>query len=261
MMRRRLFNLHGRAFIIRPFCFILVLMRPAIILMVKAPRAGLVKTRLAPQLSASGAASLAACFLQDAAENARRVSTAQLIIAYDPPHERALLETLLRPGPVWVEQQGRDLGARLKQVVARAFDLGFGPAVVIGADSPTLPREHLETAIRSLMYEADETIGAADVVLGPTSDGGFYLIGLRAPASGLFINVRWSTPEACRDTAANAERAGLRLLRLPDWYDVDLFADLLRLRQELFTDEAARRRAPATHRWLLAHPLPPHAPK
>jgi glycosyltransferase A (GT-A) superfamily protein (DUF2064 family) len=91
------------------------------------------------------------------------------------------------------------------------------------------------------------------VALGPTEDGGYYAVGLRAPADGLFESVEWSTPRAYAQTARNAARAGLRLLKLPRWYDVDTPADLLRLRAELSADEAARRRAPSTYKYLRAH--------
>lgn len=220
--------------------------RPVVIVMVKAPRAGFVKTRLVPELSETEAASLAACFVRDVVRSAAHV-TGQLLVAYVPSDGRALLEALL-PGPVlWFEQEGEDLGSRLDSATARAFDLGFTPLILIGADSPTLPLAFIATAIQWL------TDGESDVVLGPTEDGGYYLVGLRRPERGLFQNVAWSTPQACEQTARNAARLGLRLLQLPHWYDVDTFSDLLRLRAEIFADDAALRLAPATHQWLLKH--------
>ena len=223
--------------------------RPVVIVMVKAPRAGLVKTRLAHQLSESEAARLAACFAQDVVLNARRVM-ADLIIAHAPSDSHPMLESLLPPGLIWIEQQGEDLGERLEAVVAQAAALGFGPLIVIGTDSPTLPNSFIKTACDAL------TTGDADVALGPAEDGGYYLVGLRHPFPHLFQNIAWSTPLAYRQTADNAFRLGLRLRELPRWYDVDTFADLLRLRDEIFSDEEARERAQVTYRWLLAHDLP-----
>jgi glycosyltransferase A (GT-A) superfamily protein (DUF2064 family) len=78
-------------------------------------------------------------------------------------------------------------------------------------------------------------------------------VGLRRPAPGLFQNVAWSTSGAHRQTSDNAARLCLRVLDLPRWYDVDTFSDLLHLRDEIYTSEEARERAPATHRWLSAH--------
>ena len=224
--------------------------RPVVIVMVKAPTPGFVKTRLVPPLTAEEASGAAACFARDTVASAGRVAD-DVLVAYTPSGGRALLEPLLPGQPHWAEQQGRDLGERLEAIVGHAHGLGFEPLLVTGADSPTLPASFVETARDAL---AD---GDADVALGPTADGGYYLVGLRAPAPGLFRGVAWSTPLAYRQTADNAARLGLRLLELPRWYDVDEPPDLLRLREEMLADEGARARAPATYRWLLTHQLPP----
>lgn len=220
--------------------------RPVVIIMVKAPRAGLVKTRLVPPLTAEDAASLAACFAQDTVANARRV-VRDLVVAYTPSAGRAVLEAFLPHGLLWVEQEGEDLGGRLERVALHARRSGFDPVIIIGADSPTLPTSFIERACEALAG------GEADVTLGPTVDGGYYLVALSGASRNLFHNVAWSTSLAYRQTADNAVSLGLRLLELPQWYDVDTPSDLLRLRDELFTDEEARERAPATYRWLLAH--------
>ena len=215
-----------------------------IVVVVKAPRVGLVKTRLTPPLTKEDAAALAACFARDVVNCASGLADV-VIIAYAPAGGRAALETTLRRGDLlWLEQRGADLGERLDAAAAHAFARGFGPLVFLGADSPTLPPSFISQALQSLAE------GQSDIVLGPTDDGGYYLVGLRRPAPGLFQNVAWSTPEAYAQTVRNAERLGLRLHELPRWYDVDTPADLLRLRAELFNDEAARQRAPATYRWI-----------
>jgi rSAM/selenodomain-associated transferase 1 len=219
-------------------------MRSLVIVMIKAPRAGMVKTRLTPPLRADDAASLAACFAQDVVNNAKRVAS-QMMIAYAPSDGRAFLEAFIRDDDlIWLEQEGADLGERLERAAAQGFDLGFSPLVMIGADSPTLPHDFIATAIQAL------AAAECDIALGPTEDGGYYLIGLRHPARGLFQNIAWSTPQAYAQTARNARHLGLRLLELPPWYDVDTFDDLQRLRAELFSDEEARKRAPATYQWL-----------
>ena len=219
----------------------------AVIVMCKAPRAGEVKTRLAGLLSERGAAELAACFFADVCAAALSVAD-ELIVAYAPSDGRAPLEELLReddaPRVRWFEQQGRDLGERLTAAIERAFDAGFGPVVVLGTDSPTLPAAYVARALDALACEE------ADAALCPADDGGYYLVGLARPAPELFRGVEWSTPRAYAQTAANAARLRLRLLELPLWYDVDTPADLRRLRAELSTDEQARRRAPATYQWL-----------
>jgi uncharacterized protein len=220
--------------------------RPVVIVMVKAPLPGFAKTRLAPPLSEGDASSLAACFAQDAVATARRAA-ADVVIAFTPSGGRATLEALLPPGLLWVEQQGADLGERLLEVARHALGSGFGPVIIMGTDSPTMPASFTETARGALAN------GEADVTLGPTADGGYYLVGVAADCPDLFRDVAWSTPLTYRQTAHNASRLGLRLLDLPQWYDVDTPRDLLRLRDELFADESARSRAPATYRWLLLH--------
>jgi rSAM/selenodomain-associated transferase 1 len=221
---------------------------PAVVIMCKAPRAGESKTRLAPLVSGEGAAALAGRFFADAAASLGRVAAA-LFVAYAPADGRAALEEALRgradgPGPRWLRQRGRDLGERLAAVVEEVFGLGCGPVAVVGADSPTLPPAYVARALDALAR------GEWDAALGPTDDGGYYLVALNRPAPELFRGVEWSTPRAYAQTATNAARLGLRLLELPRWYDVDTPADLRRLRAELAADPAARLRAPATHEWL-----------
>lgn len=216
---------------------------PVIIVMARAPCVGQVKTRLVPALDAEAAASLARCFVQDTVSKAGQI-VRDVIVAFTPAEGRAVLEPLAPPDVIWAEQKGNDLGDRLEGAIEHAGARGFSPILVIGTDSPTLPASSLESAVRLLAS------GHADVVLGPTDDGGYYLVGLRQPSCSLFRDVPWSTPRAYAWTADNARRAGLRLISLPRWYDVDTPADLARLRGELDTDEAARSRAPATYRWL-----------
>ena len=224
-------------------------MRPVVIVMVKAPSAGFAKTRLTPPLSEVDAASLASCFVQDVINSALRI-VPNLIVAFSPRDGRALLEALLPADLRWLEQQGGDLGERLDAAITYAANLGCGPIIVIGADSPTLPDSLIETARDAL------ATGKTDAVLGPTVDGGYFLLGLRNRVPHLFQNIDWSTPLTYEQTASNITGLGLRLLELPQWYDVDTFSDLLRLREDLLSDDNARRRAPATYRWLLDHDLP-----
>lgn len=231
---------------------------PALVVMVKAPRPGTVKTRLAPVLSAGDAAALAACFVRDVGSLARRlVATHRTFIAYAPADERTMLETLLRvdedgdteaTGLTWIEQQGVDLGARLRNATNRVAESGCCPVIVIGTDSPSLPVAYLEEATSALANDE------ADIVLGATDDGGYYLIGVRRKVEPeMFDGVEWSTERVYQQTARQAENIGLRLHALPTWYDVDTAEDLWRLNEELHTDARARQRAAATYGWLKAH--------
>jgi rSAM/selenodomain-associated transferase 1 len=212
--------------------------------MVKAPLAGFAKTRLCPPLSQSDAASLALCFLQDVINSALRIIP-DMIVAFTPDSGRMMLEASLPNQMVWVKQEGDNLGERLNSAIAYAGKLGFSPLIVLGADSPTLRPSFIEMA-RAALASDD-----ADVVLGPTTDGGYYLLGVGKPVPNLFHYVAWSTDRTFDQTAHNIKQLRLRLLELPRWYDVDTFADLDRLCSELGSDAEARHLSLATQRCLL----------
>jgi rSAM/selenodomain-associated transferase 1 len=211
--------------------------------MVKTPREGEVKTRLTPAISARQAASLAACFLQDSVKLAIR-AVPDVVLAYMPEDGQAELESMLPGGLRWITQEGNDLGERMQAAVERAAGLGFGPILVIGTDSPTLPQKMIETAFELLMT------GKADVVLGPAIDGGYYLVGMAKPVQGLFDRVDWETSAACEQTVGNGNRLGLKVAMLTGWYDVDTVEDLRLLRIELSSIKESRERASATWRWM-----------
>lgn len=215
--------------------------------MAKVPIVGLVKTRLRPFLTDEQCCSLAACFLKDTVSNALKV-TPNVIVAFYPPEGRAEIESLVTGEITLVEQKGDDLGERLASAVTHAEALGFGPVSAIGTDSPTLPSEILKTAAES--FRESE----ADLVLGGTRDGGYYLIGLRKMMPGIFHGVTWSSENVYRETIENAKRIGLKnLLELPVWHDVDVPTDLVALRNEVLADANLQRQAPKTFMWLLSH--------
>ena len=212
----------------------------AVVVFAKAPRAGAVKTRLCPPLSPAAAARLYHCFLLDVLERVRALGGITPVIAYAPRRAREFFAAT-QPGMRLVPQGGGDLGARMARVFERLFACGFAPVVILGADSPTLPLRHLRAAIRLLVR------GTHDGVIGPSEDGGYYLIGLRAPCPALFSGISWSTGRVLAQTLAKARRTGRRLRRLPPWYDVDTIEDLRRLAVEL---RRTRGLAPRTRRVL-----------
>ncbi len=222
-------------------------MKRAIIIMAKVPVSGTVKTRLQPFLSPDECAALAAAFLRDA-ENKAKTVCENTILAYSPASERAILENILQSENTFLEQTGADLGARM----ANAFEFAFArekdsTVVMIGTDSPTFPAEFIKRAFEFLEKDAD-------AVLGKSADGGFYLIGLRRFAPRLFDNIAWSVSTVYEQMTANLSRLKFDNLRLvPDWYDVDTPDDFLLLRDEIFKDEEAKKRAPQTYRWLVSN--------
>ncbi len=139
-------------------------------------------------------------------------------------------------GREWAEittccQQAGDLGARMTAAFAAAFAAGAGRVAIIGTDCPGLRASHLTQAFALL---ADH-----DVVLGPATDGGYYLLGLRQPHPELFRHKAWSTASVLADTLADAHRLGRRVALLPELHDVDTVADLATWRAAMLPEDKA----------------------
>ena len=198
--------------------------RGVLAVMAKAPRPGLVKTRLCPPLSPDEAAELAGAFLLDAVDQVRSVAAARPAMAYAPLDARAYFHALA-PDFALVAQRGDDLGARLSHAFEDFLTDGAPGAIVIGSDVPTLPSAVLEAAL--------ERLASADLVLGPSEDGGYYLIGVREPRAALFTDMVWSTEDVFEETMRRAGALGLDVGLLPAWFDVDTAADLERLEAAL----------------------------
>lgn len=220
--------------------------RPVIIIMVKAPSPGTVKTRLSPFLTSEQAAELAWCFLQDTTACALNFES-NVMIAFAPADGRSELAQRLPENVMWHQQKDGDLGERLSAAIEFAAAQNFAPVIIIGADTPTVPDAYLQTAIKLLQT------GDTDVVLGASTDGGFYLIGVRQNHPTLFDDIKWSSELVGAQTTANINRLKLKLSLLPIWYDVDTPEDLETLRAELLTGETAPERAPKTFQWLKTH--------
>lgn len=218
-------------------------MSAALVIFAKAPIVGQVKTRLCPPLSLEEAAELYRCFLLDTVARAVSLPEVQVYLAFTPSDGEAVLRALL-PYPLhYTPQRGESLGEREANVFVELLHAGFSRVVLIGSDIPTLPLAHLQAAF-SLLADAQN-----DVVLGPSADGGYYLIGARAFHPELFENITWSTSAVLAETLAQARRAGLRVVHLPPWYDVDSAEDLAALAHEL-RDESPLAAAPRTREWL-----------
>jgi rSAM/selenodomain-associated transferase 1 len=210
-------------------------------LFAKWPRPLEVKTRLGSETTATFAAAMAAAFLRDSIERLGSLEVDRVLVIW-PAGEQANFAELA--GERWrLEPQcDGDLGARLADFFARQFDRGAKRVVVVGTDSPTLPLEHVRRAF--------ECLEAADVVIGPATDGGYYLIGSSRALPQLFADIRWSSPEVLRQTIARVESLALKVALLPPWYDVDTLADWRILRGHI-----------AAMRSAGLDPLAPHTEK
>jgi rSAM/selenodomain-associated transferase 1 len=198
--------------------------RIALAVMTKVPLAGEVKTRLCPPLTPAEAATLASCFLLDRLEQLREVRDCEALVAFAPKERAAEMRDIVPAGTRLVPQDGDDLGARMDRLLTGLLAEGYAAAILVGTDSPTLPTDYLRRASATLRD------GAVDLVVGPAADGGYYLVGLRAPAPELFRDMRWSTERVMAETLVRARRLGLRPALLPAWFDVDRGQDLARLR-------------------------------
>ena len=217
-------------------------MRRALIVVGKAPIPGLTKTRLVPPLSSEDAAALASAFLHDTLATALRLGWERTTLVHPRGHA-LLLEGLLAPEVHLLEQPRDGLGEALAYAFERHFAFGFNSVTLIGSDNPTLPGAPIQAAADAL--RADD-----DVAIGPTSDGGYYLIGMRQAHPGLFERIDWSTSRVYAQTLERADELGLRVHRMGEWYDIDEPSDLSRLERELATSPI--RVAPMTRRALEA---------
>ena len=184
---------------------------PRIIIFVKAPRPGFVKTRLAATIG-NEAACAAYCQLT---ENvlAHLAPLPHLEIRFTPDDAEKEITQWLSDGWTTRPQGEGDLGERMH----RAFIEAKGPAIIIGSDCPQVELSDLRTAAKTLQ--------AHDAVIGPATDGGYWLIGLNAPCPALFEGIEWSTGGVLQSTLAKADEAGLSVQLLRELGDVDTGAD------------------------------------
>ena len=201
----------------------------ALALMAKVPFAGPVKTRLTPLLTPEEAAKLSICFLQDMTSNLAGLTEDRTegLVLHTPANAAAMLHELLPNGFRLMPQHGENLGERLVNAAAELLDSEFDSVCLINSDSPTLPNKILRTATSLLAKDGDR------VVLGPSQDGGYYLIGLRRPHRNLFERIPWSTADVLPQTIKRAAEMDLRVDLLPEWYDVDDETTLRLLCEEL----------------------------
>jgi len=195
-------------------------MRDRLVLFAKVPELGRAKTRLARDVGESAARDLAEAFVLDTLATAARVDGVQIAVAYSPTSGRDWFQERA-PGALLVPQPETDFGSRMCRAMDAMFEDGAKRCVMIGMDTPQLEPARIESAF--------EALKESDVCLGPSEDGGYYLIGLRAPAPQLFEGVAWSTASVLTETHARAAESGLSVHDLDSEFDIDEAADLERL--------------------------------
>ena len=200
----------------------------ALIVVAKQPIPGRTKTRLCPPFTPEQAAEFYRCLLLDTLALVERLGNADRSLAYAPPEARAYFEKVVTDGFRLLPQEGRDLGERLANALAYHLGMGYQRVVIMNSDGPTLSLACLQEAFSGLEV--------ADITLGMGHDGGYYLIGMKRLHRALFDGIEWSTERVVTQTLAICRRLGLTVHKLPEWYDVDVEADLMRLRRDLARD-------------------------
>jgi hypothetical protein len=198
----------------------------SIVVMAKAPEPGRTKTRLSPPLTPGEAAGLYSSMLLDTISRIGSLSAVDLWLAYTPDEEEAWFRQAIAPSFHLMAQRGDDLGQRMHRIIEERHAGGASGVVVVGTDLPTLPIEYVSEAI-------DRLQGGAEIILGPSEDGGYYLVGMREPDARLFEGISWSRKTVLRETVDKASELEKAVVTVPSWYDIDTPPDLDRLKREL----------------------------
>ncbi|MFQ5903698.1 MAG: TIGR04282 family arsenosugar biosynthesis glycosyltransferase [Candidatus Binatia bacterium] len=224
----------------------------ALVVMAKAPLVGSVKTRLCPSLTQAEAAAFYECLLEDTVSQLWKFRASDFWIAFAPEGEEYFRRRFMK-GIDLLAQRGRDLGERLHHVFVDLFHKGYEEIVVVGSDSPAISLSTIAQTYEQLRGEG------CDVVLGPSSDGGYYAIGLKRPLAELFHQIPWSTQDTLKSTLERVRELGLKVELLPPAYDIDVEEDLWRLWKDFGTSQEMKERAPKTYAYLtrlLSKPSP-----
>ena len=196
----------------------------AVILFARDPVEGQVKTRLNPLLDAPTILNLYRHFLRDSIEKVCSVADVDRFIGIASDPKTKYFDDVSKSYPVRLfVQKGADLGERMRQAFADRFDEGYESVVIIGSDSPTLPSSYIAQALQS----------EKEVVIGPSTDGGYYLIGMKGKMTDIFDGVSWGADTVLSETLNVLRNRRAEAELLPVWYDVDLPDDLRFLKTHL----------------------------
>jgi len=230
----------------------------AIGVMARAPVPGRCKTRLLAAHGPEWVAGLYAAMLRDTLDGLQSVTADDYVVFAAPlpvgadtdeplaDRARASLDVLVRhvPSP-WelVVQEGDDLGARMEHALGALFARGASYALLSGTDAPSFPTDPIDAAI-------DDAVARGAIVVGPTEDGGYYVIGMPRVEPRLLRDMPWSTPAVMETTRMRCRELALPLIELPKWYDVDDPSDVLALLDEV---RKHPERAPRTAQFLVTN--------
>jgi len=210
-----------------------------LVIMAKAPRPGSVKTRLAHSLSLQSVTELYRCLLSDTIGLAKSLDNVEVVIMCPAPDVDELSRALANTVPI-VGQTGQGLAAGLTSVFAHFTTPGHQRVIAFNSDSPHLPA--------SVLVAAFDALESNDLVVGPTYDGGYYLVGVKASYPGLFTSDGMGTGSAFETLLGRARDLGLSAHLADRFYDIDVAADLSQLADDL---QRIPGKAPRTAKWLF----------
>jgi len=206
-------------------------MKNLLIIFAKTPEPGRVKTRLLPILSPVEAASLHESFILDTLSYTKPLPLQRAMACTPTPDHPFFRQCTVEPPLLFVQQEGKDLGERMKHAMEWGFSKGFEKILLIGSDTPTLPARFIQEGLHLL--------DTRPWVIGPSTDGGYYLIGGKAPLPGLFSGIRWGTDEVLIKTLEKLERQKTSCHLLPFFYDIDRPKDLILLKSHIKISRAS----------------------
>jgi rSAM/selenodomain-associated transferase 1 len=210
----------------------------ALAVMAKAPVAGQVKTRLLSSFTDEEAAELSRSLLVDQLNHLQELDKTDFYLAFAPDDARLLMEQLAPACFYLFPQQGDDLGGRMAAVFERLFQMGHKNIALIGGDLPPVPLRFFDQAYAFLESSKKR------VVLGPSRDGGYYLVGCNRPTPEMFRGMSWSHSEVLTETQNKLSSLKVNYDLLPLWFDIDTADDLRHL--ESVSDNALKKAMPNT---------------
>ena len=197
----------------------------ALVIMAKEPKAGTTKTRLCPPLTPKEAARFYEVLLKDTIELISGINEIDLAIAFTPPTSIEYFERISPSNTNLIPVDCVNIGECLSFSMSRLFEMKYKKVFALNSDGPSLPVTYIRQAIQCL--------DNSDLVLGPTDDGGYYIVGLKQFQGEIFENIVWSTDQVLSQTLQIAKQHDLSYHNLPSWYDVDTVDGLFKLQAEL----------------------------
>lgn len=192
-----------------------------LIIFMKFPRPGAVKTRLQPEISPDGSYRLFRAMCEDLVANLSDSEQFDLQIHFWPPESASQMRDWLGEHLAFVPQISGNLGEKMNGAIANSLATGYRKAAIIGSDLPTLNATRINLAF--------EKLDSSDVVFGPTNDGGYYLVGMRQPLPALFENIPWSTDSVFARTMEVANSNHISVALLPQESDIDTIEEIRQL--------------------------------